>query len=362
MATSRGSCEKTTTVPGPAGRASVRATCSTEAPSRWAVRLVEHREGASRSSARARPRRCRWPGDSVRPPLPSTCRTPAGGRTTKAWAPRPPGGVPRRRHGRPGASRERCCRRRWRAPAPGAGAPRRGGAARSRGRRRSARGRRRARPRRRGRGRRGARGRASTSPRRWARSPPAARRGRTVRSTPSRAGTRPAAPGKPARRTPHRRGRHRGGRRRGSGTAAAVPPAGRHRRPTRGPPGSGWRPPGRRRWRGTSSRAGAAGRRAPARAGATVSAGRRPMCPPTSRTPSVTATRAVDSVAARSSTAPDRNESRRVPIVVRRYSSAASAIFGSWASPRLNARRVGRPRTTSRKWAPRTREGRPPLA
>ena len=50
----------------------------------------------------------------------------------------------------------------------------------------------------------------------------------------------------------------------------------------------------------------------------TVRAGRRPTVPATRRTPSVTATRAVDRVAARSRTAPDRNDSRSVPMVVRR--------------------------------------------
>ena len=85
----------------------------------------------------------------------------------------------------------------------------------------------------------------------------------------------------------------------------------------------------------------------------TVSAGRSPMSPPTSRTPRVTATSAVDSVVARSSTTPDRKASRSVPIVVARYWSVASAIFGIWAVPRLNARRVASPCTTSRKWADR---------
>ena len=85
----------------------------------------------------------------------------------------------------------------------------------------------------------------------------------------------------------------------------------------------------------------------------TVSAGRRPMAPSARRTPRVTATSAVDSVVARSSTTPDRNASRSVPIVVTRYRSVASAIFGIWARPRLKARSVARPCTTSRKWADR---------
>jgi hypothetical protein len=64
----------------------------------------------------------------------------------------------------------------------------------------------------------------------------------------------------------------------------------------------------------------------------------------------LTATSAVDKVAARSSTTPERNDRRRVPMVVRRYRSVTSRMVSSWAVPRLKARRVGRPRTTSRKW------------
>jgi len=62
----------------------------------------------------------------------------------------------------------------------------------------------------------------------------------------------------------------------------------------------------------------------------------------------VTATSAVESVAARSRTTPERNDRRSVPMVVRRYRSVTSRIPASWALPRLKARRLGRPRTTSR--------------
>ena len=63
----------------------------------------------------------------------------------------------------------------------------------------------------------------------------------------------------------------------------------------------------------------------------------------------MTATSAIPSVAASSSTAPDRNAIRSVAIVVRRYSSLTARICAACASPRLKARSVGRPRTTSRK-------------
>ena len=76
---------------------------------------------------------------------------------------------------------------------------------------------------------------------------------------------------------------------------------------------------------------------------------RSPIPPSTSRTPTVTATSATPSVAASSSTAPERNATRSVPIVARRYRSLDSAIASACAAPRLNARSVGRPRTTSRK-------------
>jgi hypothetical protein len=62
----------------------------------------------------------------------------------------------------------------------------------------------------------------------------------------------------------------------------------------------------------------------------------------------VAATTAVESVAARSRTTPERNDRRSVPMVVRRYRSVTSRIPVSWALPRLKARRLGRPRTTSR--------------
>ena len=64
----------------------------------------------------------------------------------------------------------------------------------------------------------------------------------------------------------------------------------------------------------------------------------------------MTATSAVASVATRSSTAPDRNDTRSTCIVAARYSSLAAAIRSACAAPRLNARSVGSPRTTSRKW------------
>ncbi len=43
-----------------------------------------------------------------------------------------------------------------------------------------------------------------------------------------------------------------------------------------------------------------------------------------------------------------------MPIVVRRYSSLTCSIRAACASPRLKARSVGRPRTTSRKWVERS--------
>ena len=50
----------------------------------------------------------------------------------------------------------------------------------------------------------------------------------------------------------------------------------------------------------------------------------KPMPPSTRRTPTVTATSAIPSVAASSSTVPERNATRSVAIVVRRYSSLTS--------------------------------------
>ena len=66
--------------------------------------------------------------------------------------------------------------------------------------------------------------------------------------------------------------------------------------------------------------------------------------------PTTTATSAIPSVAASSRIEPERNATRSVPIVVRRYSSLTSAIRAVCARERLNARSVGSPRTTSRKW------------
>src|SRR5262249_59314095 len=74
-----------------------------------------------------------------------------------------------------------------------------------------------------------------------------------------------------------------------------------------------------------------------------------PTPPSASRTPTVTAASATPSVAASSSTAPERKLTRSVAIVARRYSSLAASILVASASPRSNARSVGRPRTTSRK-------------
>ena len=81
----------------------------------------------------------------------------------------------------------------------------------------------------------------------------------------------------------------------------------------------------------------------------TVRPASKPTPPSTRRTPTVTATRAMPRVAASSSTVPERNATRSVPIVARRYSSATRSICSTWAGPRLNARSVGSPRTTSRK-------------
>ena len=63
----------------------------------------------------------------------------------------------------------------------------------------------------------------------------------------------------------------------------------------------------------------------------------------------VTATSATPSVAASSSTDPDRKATRSVPIVASRYRSLVSPMAAVWAFERLNARSVGSPRTTSRK-------------
>ena len=64
----------------------------------------------------------------------------------------------------------------------------------------------------------------------------------------------------------------------------------------------------------------------------------------------VTATSATPSVAASSRTEPERKLRRSVPIVAARWRSLTSAIVSACACPRLKARSVGRPRTTSRKW------------
>ncbi len=82
----------------------------------------------------------------------------------------------------------------------------------------------------------------------------------------------------------------------------------------------------------------------------TVSPACRPRRPSTSRTPTVTATSATPSVAASSSTEPERNATRSVAIVVRRYCSLDRGDrLAPARGPRLNARSVGSPRTTSRK-------------
>ena len=59
---------------------------------------------------------------------------------------------------------------------------------------------------------------------------------------------------------------------------------------------------------------------------------------------------------------PERNATRSVPIVARRYSSLTSSICSACAWPRLNARRVGSPRTTSRKCVASSRSAAPALA
>ncbi len=78
------------------------------------------------------------------------------------------------------------------------------------------------------------------------------------------------------------------------------------------------------------------------------------MCSPTPpdarRTPIVTATSATERVATSSSTADDANATRSVRSVARRYRSVISAIRSDWALARRCATRVGKPRTTSRKW------------
>ena len=81
---------------------------------------------------------------------------------------------------------------------------------------------------------------------------------------------------------------------------------------------------GRRRSRGTAPRGSGAAGRARARARAPSAPASKPSPPSTSRTPTVTATSAIPSVAASSSTAPERNATRSVPIVARRYSSPTS--------------------------------------
>ena len=55
-------------------------------------------------------------------------------------------------------------------------------------------------------------------------------------------------------------------------------------------------------------------------------------------------------VAASSSTEPDRKLIRSVSIVARRYRSLTSPTIAASSRARPNARSVGRPRTTSRKW------------
>ena len=86
------------------------------------------------------------------------------------------------------------------------------------------------------------------------------------------------------------------------------------------------------------------------------------MPPSARRTPTTTATSAMPSVAASSSTAPDRKATRSVPIVARRYSSLTSRDALRLRAPRLNARSVGRPRTTSRKWPDEERQRLPALS
>ena len=65
-----------------------------------------------------------------------------------------------------------------------------------------------------------------------------------------------------------------------------------------------------------------------------TSPGRRSRFPAASRRPTVTATRATESVASSSSAAEDRNDSRRVAIVSSRWRSLTDRTVATWRVPR----------------------------
>ena len=142
------------------------------------------------------------------------------------------------------------------------------------------------------------------------------------------------------------------------GRTRRQPPAARARPPARrrSAPASAPRPRARRRTRGTRRRAGAAAGRAPARARGPSGPASSPSEPPTSRTPTVTATsatpergRELEHGAGEEADAQRAHRGAPVAVADRRASRAPSS------SARLNARSVGSPRTTSRKCTDRRR-------
>ena len=91
------------------------------------------------------------------------------------------------------------------------------------------------------------------------------------------------------------------------------------------------------------------GRKASGVSSSTSSAVWYPRWPYSSRSPTSTATRAVATEAASSSTSADRNATRSADMVVARYSPVTFPITSSCTLARPKILRVGRPSTTSRK-------------
>ena len=91
----------------------------------------------------------------------------------------------------------------------------------------------------------------------------------------------------------------------------------------------------------------------------TKSAVARLRWPPSSRSPTATATRATEMVASSSRMSEDRNATFSVAMVAVRYWSVMSRIAATWALARPKTLSVGRPATTSRKWPARRWRSRP---